>query len=112
MASADFTVATPSPTAGGQFDQLAASQSMDIGRINTDRSIQQQFLTSQYQRQMPQLQSQIAANGQYYSSARQRDEGQAAENFLHGSYDIQSAAQRQLDDLTRQRMMAALGLVI
>lgn len=113
MATADFTVATPSPTSGAAYDELAANNVADANNVKTDAATQQKFLTGDFQQfQLPQLRSSIAANGQFYGTAKNRDEAQLGQNFLHQSYDIQSAANRQLDDLTRQRMMASLGLVI
>lgn len=95
------------------MDTTLAANAMDANQINTDRNAQQTFLTQDFTHyQMPQLRSSIAANGQFYGTARNKDEGQMYNNFLHQGYDIQSAANRQLDDLTRQRMFAALGLVI
>lgn len=112
MATADFTVATPSPTSGAAADLLGASLEQQGQQVRTDRAVNQGFLTSQFQYTAPQLASSIAANGQYFGTARQGAEKNNLQQYLHSSYDIQSAAQRQLDDLTRQRMYAALGLVI
>lgn len=112
MSAPDFTVATPSPTSGAAADILAASIAQGTQRTNTDRATQQGFLTQQFKYQAPQLASSIAAAGQYYGTARKGAEQNNYQQYLHSSYDIQSAAQRQLDDLTRQRMYAALGLVI
>lgn len=95
------------------MDQLLAGQQIDTARINADRGVRQGEATQNFtQYQLPQLVSGIAANGQYGSSARQKDEAHAYTGYLQNSYDIQSASQRQLDDLTRQRMFASLGLVI
>jgi hypothetical protein len=112
MATADFTVAAPSPTAAVNADLLGAQQTQQAQRIRTDAGLQQGRLNQDYQWSMPQLVSGIAANGQAYSTANRNTQAHAANQFQNGSFDIQSAAQRQLQDLTRQRMFAATGLII
>lgn len=84
-----------------------------IGYAQVDADEAQRRLTRDFtQYLMPQLQSSIAARGQHYSSARQKEERRAGENFFDSSYDIQSTLNRQMDDLRRQSMYAAMGLVI
>lgn len=83
------------------------------GYATIDAKEQQRRLTRNFtQYEMPQLKSTIASTGQWYSSARQDAEKRSNEGFIEGSYDIQSALQRQTDDFTRQRMYAALGIVL
>lgn len=113
MPTFDPTVAAPSPTAGAAVDQQMADQVAQGTNARVQAKVQQGFLTNDYQKyEIPQLKSSIGATGQFYSTARNTQEGQAATNFLHNSYDIQAGLNQSLDELTRSRMQAALGLVI
>jgi hypothetical protein len=112
MATPNFSVATPQ-TQGAAMPLLLAGQLQDAQRARTDAGVNQGYLTSTYtNRSLPQLQSGIAAGGNWYSGARQKAEKNSYEDFLKGSYDIESGLQRQLDNMTRERMMASVGLII
>lgn len=109
MATVDTT---PAPSAAGSAYSLAAQQVLQQQRLNTDAGVQQGRLTQQFQQQAPKLKSAIASAGQFYGTARQDAETDSYNDFLNGSYDIQSALQRNLQDLDATRMQATLGLVV
>jgi hypothetical protein len=88
-----------------------ASRQVQEGYTRTDAGTAQRRLTTGFERMLPQLQSSAAAGGQFYSSNRKRDEQYAASDFLEGSFDIQQQMQRRLDDFTRQRLYASVGLI-
>lgn len=112
-ASPDFQVATPTGAQVSGYYAQQADQKFMTPVINSDRNTQQSFLDSEFKgQQLPQLQSNIASAGQAYGTANLKAQGNAYEGFKHSTYDIQSAANRQLDDLTRQRIYASMGLVI
>lgn len=92
---------------------MAGQQMLDTAHISGDASYATGYNTSVFtKRTMPQLQSSIGATGQWYSGARQGAEKNSYEDFVKGNHDVASAAQRQLDDLTRQRMYATVGLIV
>jgi len=95
--------------AGTYLDE--STRQVNEGYARTDAGTSQRRLTEGFQRQLPQLQSRIGAAGQFYSSARKDAEGQVSKNYLESSFDIQNALQRQLDDFTRQRLYASVGLI-
>jgi hypothetical protein len=113
MATPDFTTATPGAGAGAAMALMGAQQLVDTQRANTDSAVNQGYLTSTYtKRTLPGIQGAAASAGQHYGTARQKVEANSYEDFLKGSHDIQSGLQRTLDDLTRQRMYASIGLII
>lgn len=88
-----------------------ASRQTQESYARTDAGTAQRRLTQQYDRILPQLQGRAAAGGQFFSSNRKRDEQYAATDFLESGFDIQQQLQRRLDDFTRQRMYASIGLI-
>lgn len=112
MAVPDYTAADPSAP-GGSSALLGYQQGVQAHglRQDYDRNLQQS--SDQYsQYTLPQLQSGIATSGGYYSSARQGEEKHSYTNLLNSQTDMKSALDRQLDELDRQRVYAALGLVV
>lgn len=66
-----------------------------------------------YQKEtIPQLQSGIAATGQWYGTSAVRSQQNAKRHFLDAENDVTTGAAHQLNDLTRQQTYAALGLII
>lgn len=113
MPTADFTTSTPNAGAGAAAALMAGQQMIDTAHISGEAGYQTGYNTSVYtNRTVPQLQSSIGASGQWYSGARQKAETNTYEDFVKGTHDVASAAQRQLDDLTRQRMYATVGLIV
>lgn len=97
--------------ASGLLAEAARVQSE--GHARTDAGERQRRLTDNFQtRLMPQLRSADAAAGQFYSTARRKDEVNAGKDYLGSSFEIQSALQRQLDDFTRQRWYATVGAMV
>jgi hypothetical protein len=80
-------------------------------RLNAGTDLQrlQQQFTGQI---MPQLKGQLGATGQFYGSAGKGAMQNATTNFTNSAFDINQALQRQLDDFTRQRTYASLGLLV
>jgi hypothetical protein len=111
MATPVFT--QQNPLAGAAIPQLTAQQMVSESHARTDAAMAQGRATDIYKnRTVPQLQGQAASSGQWYGSARQTSEKNSYKDFLSGNYDIQSGLNRQLDELTRQRTYAALGLIV
>jgi len=61
---------------------------------------------------MPQLKGALGAAGQYRGTAGDKAKEDAANSFLNQSNDVNSALQRKLDDFTRQRTYASVGLLV
>lgn len=97
----------------GAIEQTEAGIQRGTQMASTDWSTAQRRLGSQFsQRQLPRLQSSIAASGQWSSSNRKRDEGFLTEDFYEAGHDLNNAFQRQLGDFDQQRIYAALGAII
>jgi hypothetical protein len=113
MALPNYTAASPAPGAAGQATMGEAERSVQQQRVRTDMMTALGFANTQFtQETMPQLRSNIGATGQFYSGARQTAEGSAQRRFKEGNYAITTQGQRMLDDLDRQRVYAAMGLII
>lgn len=118
MPQPDFSMYTPQGGGGrngpgAYMDLMQANNLVDVARTNADTALQQGRMNTQFsQETMPQLQSGIASAGQWYGSARRTAEGTAQRHKDDAYGDIGLAANRHLNDLTRQQSMAAVGLVI
>lgn len=113
MAVPDFSQYTPQGTPGASTDTLAAQQLVQRANIqSTARTKLGESQTQYLQEDVPQLASSIAANGQWYSGARQLAQGNQERHYLDSQHDIISGAHNALDDLTRQQAYASMGLII
>lgn len=111
MATPDYTAADPQAP-GGSLALLGYANSVTAHNAKNDYNTQMKRSTQEFQYQLPQLQSGIASSGNYYSSARQGAETHAAQSLTNQQTDLESALNRQLDDLQRQQVYAAMGLVV
>lgn len=112
MATADFTAADPSAP-GGSMALLNYTLGQQAHDYRSDYNRQMNRSTDIYsQRTLPQLQSSIASAGNWYSGARRKAENQSYQDLTRGQEDMGIALRRQLDELDRQRVYAALGLVV
>lgn len=111
MAAAQFASALPQGPGAGFFETVGNS-AVGIPQAQADAAHQQTYNNSVFsQRTMPQLNSSIAANGQYYSTNRQQSDKFATQDFMKQSGDLASQMQRQIDDLVRQQGYATMGLL-
>lgn len=99
------------PAANASTYMAEAERTIDEGRTRIDAGLSQSRLDQQFQEFMPQFKAGVASQGQHYSTARQTAEKGHAQDYLNTTFDIQNALQRRLDDFTRQRMYASVGLV-
>jgi hypothetical protein len=112
------TLQSPSwapPTSANTVSNLQQEGERTVAeqRARLDAGTNQQRLTDQYSGQiMPQLKGQLGATGQFFGTAGEGAMQNATTNFNNSSFDIQQALQRQLDDFTRQRTYASLGLLV
>jgi hypothetical protein len=108
----DFTVATPPAGAGAQAILQQGAAQQQAQQATTDAAAQNTYNNNVFsQRTMPQLHSSIGAAGQLYSTARANSDAFAQQDFGKQNYDVNSAVQRQLDQLTSARMFTATGLI-
>lgn len=113
MPSPDFTVATPPPGSAAGVDTLLAQNKVAGAGIQARKMLTLGQMNETFTREtMPQLQSGIAAAGQWYGSARQKAEGNAVRHQNDASNDVVLGATNALNDLTRQQTYASLGLII
>lgn len=102
------------PDVGGSLPEvIEADIKVGADRARQDAALQQGRLTRNFNtRLLPQLQSGIASQGQFYSSARRGEEQNAYEGYYNAAGDINQAMQRQLDDFDRRRLYASIGLIV
>lgn len=113
MSTPDFTVATPPPGAGAAALLGAGLNTQDAAYTRMDLGHSEDVLNRKFtERTVPQLQSSIGAAGQWYSTARRKQEGFAGQDFKEANYSLESAAQRHLADLSRQQAYTSVGLML
>jgi DNA-binding helix-hairpin-helix protein with protein kinase domain len=96
-----------------QSQQQLAEMGVAEQRARADAGQNLSRMTDTFQNQtMPQLQGALGAAGQYRGTAATGARDNAATNFLNQSGDVNSALQRKLDDFTRQRTYASVGLLV
>ena len=113
MATFSPTVATPSPGSGANIDQLVYQTKIAKNDVAGREALSLGELGQTWKKEtLPQLQSGIAAAGQYYSSANVAAQGNAGRHMHDQINDITTGAAQQLNDLTRQQTYASLGLIM
>lgn len=100
------------PTSAATQQQLAEI-SVQEQRARADTGTASDRLAQQFRTQtMPQLQGSLGAAGQYRSTAGNNAQQQAFSGFENQNFDLQQSLQRKLDDFTRQRTYASIGLLV
>lgn len=113
MATANFQIDQPSANAIMQnmLDGAVDTQEKNLNSIDAGVKMDQLNTINNY-RTLPQLQSTAGANGQVYSTAYQKDLAENKQDMAWQKWDITSGLLRQNDELDRQRMYAATGLIL
>lgn len=101
------------PQMAPQFmDQAEADYQRGTTYAYIDRDAATRRAKRQYDRTMDQFRGSTAARGSFYSTAREEGEQNLGTDFMEQGIDINQALHRQLDDFTRRRTYASMGLII
>lgn len=113
MPTFDPTIATPPVGSGANVDQLAYQNRVAKQDVTGQEGLTLGEIQQTWSKEtLPQLQSGIAAAGQYYGSANVQAQANAGRHMHDTINDVTTGAAHQLNDLTRQQTYAALGLII
>jgi len=96
-----------------QIHQRLAEIGVGEQQARQDTGMQVGRLTDQFQQKtMPQLKGALGATGQFYGTAGDKATQQAGQQFTNQTFDLNSQMQRKLDDFTRQRTYASIGMLV